>query len=207
MTRGQKTLLVVLAVIVLSGGGFAWYWQATAVDRQVNALLDEVRTERPDVLRGILIQLGLTKDVRTERGYEEVGRDLTKLGPAAVPELMRALQDNDPSVPPLAALALEQLGDPRGVEFLVAALKDEHAKVRHNAMYALGRHARHMTPEQARAAAAALIEVLASGRAVRYAPIHNTLVRVASIAQPRRRPPNPPRDKAVQAWREFWGIK
>ncbi len=30
MTRGDKRLLVVLAVVVLAAGGFAWYWQATA---------------------------------------------------------------------------------------------------------------------------------------------------------------------------------
>ncbi|KKM99375.1 hypothetical protein LCGC14_1148530 [marine sediment metagenome] len=33
MPRRRKTLLVVLALL-LAAGGFAWYWQATAVDRR-----------------------------------------------------------------------------------------------------------------------------------------------------------------------------
>ena len=39
MTYRRESLLVVLAVLILGAGGFAWYWQATTVDRQVNALL------------------------------------------------------------------------------------------------------------------------------------------------------------------------
>ncbi|KKL56182.1 hypothetical protein LCGC14_2247950, partial [marine sediment metagenome] len=45
MTRRRKTLLVVLALVLLAAGGLVWYGQATAVDRQVNALLDEVRPQ------------------------------------------------------------------------------------------------------------------------------------------------------------------
>ena len=39
MTRRRKKLLVAVALAVLAAGGFAWYWQATAVDGQVTALL------------------------------------------------------------------------------------------------------------------------------------------------------------------------
>ena len=38
MTRRRQKLLVALALVLLAGGGFAWYWRATAVDRQVTRL-------------------------------------------------------------------------------------------------------------------------------------------------------------------------
>ncbi len=45
MARRRKTLLIAFALVFLAVGGLTWYWQATAVDRQVDALLAEARTE------------------------------------------------------------------------------------------------------------------------------------------------------------------
>ena len=53
-----KMLLVVVALL-LAAGGFAWYWQATAVDRQVEGLLAEVRSEVPTGMERWLIKLRL----------------------------------------------------------------------------------------------------------------------------------------------------
>ncbi len=78
MTRGQKRLLVVLGVIVLSGAAFAWYWQAMAVDRQVNALLHEVRGTKPGLLETWLMKLGLAKNRRTHRSLCDVPDDLAR---------------------------------------------------------------------------------------------------------------------------------
>jgi len=130
MTRRRKTLLVVLVAILLFAGSFAWYWQATAVDRQVNALLDEVRKGQPGGIRGWLIGLGLMEDRRTNRGYRRVVDDLAKLGPSAVPPLIRALRGEDLEVRFAAVWALGRLKDPGVVDPLIAALRDESPDVR-----------------------------------------------------------------------------
>ena len=139
MTRRRKTLLVVLALVVLAAGGVAWYRQATAVGRQVNALLDEVRGEERGLVERWGIKLGLMKDRRTGRDWPEVAGDLAKLGPSAVPELIRALRDSDYRVRYVAACALRDLGDARAVEPLITALKDESEFVRYLAAWALGK--------------------------------------------------------------------
>ena len=138
MTRRRITLLVVIAFLLLAGGS-AWYWQATAVDRQVNALLAEVRTQKPGLVDGWLIKLGLMKDRRTDRTYLAVADDLAHLGPPAVPGLIRASRDSNPSVRRTAAAALGELADLRAVEPLIAALKDESGWVRRDAAEALGK--------------------------------------------------------------------
>ena len=138
MTRRRKRLLVVLAIVLLAAGGFAWYWQATAADRQFNALLDEVREEEAGLVEGLRAKLGLGKDRPTGREWLEVADDLAKLGPSAVPELIRALRDSDREVRAFAAWALGELGDARGVEPLIAALNDESKVVRSFAAGALG---------------------------------------------------------------------
>ena len=137
MTRRRKTLLVALALVLLIVGLSAWYRQATAVDRQVNALLAELRKDEPGLVERWLIKLGLRKDRRTGRAWNEVGDDLAKLGPSAVPALIRALRDKDPWVQVTAALALCKLGTP-AVEPLIAALRDEDWHVRFNAARTLG---------------------------------------------------------------------
>ena len=136
MTRRRKTFLIVLALL-LAAGGVAWYRQATAVERQVNALLDEVRWEEPGSVERWLIKLGLMKGRQIGNSLVVVG-DLMNLGPPAVPELIRALRDRDDSVRSTAASALGWLGDARGLEPLIAALKDESAGVRSTAAFALG---------------------------------------------------------------------
>ena len=138
MTRRRKTLLVALALVLLAVGSFAWYRHATAVDRQVNALLAEVRTEEPALVDRWLIKIGLGKDRRTARRVYEVVEDLAKLGPPAVPALIRALQDRDIMVQLVAAEALGDLGDARGVEPLIVVLKDDDQIVRCRAARALG---------------------------------------------------------------------
>ncbi|MHC4611453.1 MAG: hypothetical protein ACYS7M_14000, partial [Planctomycetota bacterium] len=82
MTRPRRTLLTLLALLLLAGGS-AWYWQATAVDRKVNALLDKVRyPARRGFLERWLIKLGLMKGGATHLWYheDEVAADLAELG-------------------------------------------------------------------------------------------------------------------------------
>ena len=101
MTRRRKTLLVILAAVLLAAGGFAWYWQATAVDqavdRQVNALLAEVREpgREPDHAEPVAVSvlaetakalsvetsglgvvvLTVTQDGQAEAGGDSLGDD------------------------------------------------------------------------------------------------------------------------------------
>ena len=86
MTRRRKTLLVAVALALLATGGLAWYWQATAADWQVKALLAEVREDGPGLVERSLIKLGLKEDRRTDRMPDEVADDLADLGPSAVLE-------------------------------------------------------------------------------------------------------------------------
>ena len=139
MTRRRKTPLVVFALVFLAVGASAWYWQATAVERQVDALLAEVRRYQPGVVVRWLMKLGLRKGRRIDRMYYEVVPDLAKLGPSAVPHLIRALDDEDLDVQRTAAWALGELGDDRALEPLIAALKDENGRVRSSAAFALGK--------------------------------------------------------------------
>ena len=137
MTRRRKKLLVALALILLAAGGFAWYWQATAVGRQVNALLAEVREHEPGLVERWLTKLGLWKDRRTGRRSRDVAEDLAKLGPSAVPALIRALRDRDPEVRSTAPGALWRLGDARAVKPVKELLGDEYEGVRKAATEAL----------------------------------------------------------------------
>ncbi len=140
MARRRKTLLIGFALVCLAAGGLAWYWQATAataMERQVDALLDEFRTEKPGFVERWLVKLGLRKGRRTGPGVHVRG-DLVKLGPPAVPYLIRALADEDPDVRIVAAHALRRLGDARAVEPLIAVLKDEDKDVRFFAAWELG---------------------------------------------------------------------
>ena len=86
MSRRRNTLLAVLALL-LAAGGFAWYWQATAVDRQVNAPLAERRQDELSLVEPWLTKLRLSEDRRTDQGWPEVAAELGKLGPSAGPEL------------------------------------------------------------------------------------------------------------------------
>ncbi|KKM23413.1 hypothetical protein LCGC14_1615450 [marine sediment metagenome] len=110
MSHRRKTRLVAVALVLLAAGGLAWYWQATPVDRQVDALLDEVRQEGLGSVGRWLIRLRLMRDRRTGRAWHEVGDDLVKLGPSAVPQLVRALRDRDREVRSTAAYALGNWG-------------------------------------------------------------------------------------------------
>ncbi len=135
MTRRRKTLLVVFALVFLAAG-VALYWQATAVERQVDALLAEVQIDPPGLVEHWLVKLGLRKG---RRRAHEVRGDLAKLGPSAVPYLIRALGDEDEDVRFVAAAALGTLGDARAVEPLIAVLKDERASGRVTAAFALAK--------------------------------------------------------------------
>lgn len=133
-------MLAVLLVALLGAGAFACWWRATAVDRRVNALLDEFRGEPPGLLQRWLAKLGLAEKRRTAHTDAQQGiLALAGLGPDAVPELIRALRDTDPAVRRTAAVALWHLRDRRSTDPLVTALKDEHWLVRLRAAEALGR--------------------------------------------------------------------
>ncbi len=106
-TRTLLTLLPPLLVI----GGFAWYWEVTAADRKVDALLAEVRQEEPTGVERWLIKLRLREDRRTGRNLRAVADDLAMLGPAAVGKLIRALGDRGLYVSGAARMALCDMGE------------------------------------------------------------------------------------------------
>ena len=61
-----------------------------------------------------------------------------KIGDPALEPLLAALKDKNPHVRVLAAVALEELENPKAVEALIAALKDEDFDVQASAARALG---------------------------------------------------------------------
>ena len=63
---------------------------------------------------------------------------LGKIGDPALDPLIGALKDKNPHVRILAAVALEELENPKAVEALIAALKDEDFDVQSSAARALG---------------------------------------------------------------------
>ena len=63
---------------------------------------------------------------------------LGKIGDPALEPLIGALKDKNPHVRVLAAVALEELENPKAVEALIAALKDENLDVQSSAARALG---------------------------------------------------------------------
>ncbi|KKM05143.1 hypothetical protein LCGC14_1757080, partial [marine sediment metagenome] len=95
------------------------------------------RDEEPGSRKRWLIMLGLRK-VRRPRTSDEVADDLAKIGPSAVPELIRALEDSDHGMRTTVGLALKKLGRARTVAPLIAALEHEGIPVRAGAAWALG---------------------------------------------------------------------
>jgi len=138
MTRGRKRTALMLLALLLTAGGIAWYWRATAINRQVDALLAETRQTEPGGIEGWLIKLGLREDRRSDRHQHEVADDLAKLGPSAVPVLISALQESDPSDHQVVIRALGKLGDPRAVEPVILALHSEKGRLQQYAIWALG---------------------------------------------------------------------
>jgi HEAT repeat protein len=126
---------------------------AEAVAALLNAVRSEVQptpAEPSDTARKLLVEIGvrslaplieaLARDPHQSSGPSAV-RVLKEIGPPAVPELIAALRD--PGVPSLVkqtiANALGQMGDPRAVEPLVAALVSPETVVRPAAAIALQR--------------------------------------------------------------------
>lgn len=62
---------------------------------------------------------------------------LTKIGPDSVPPLIEVLKNPDPDIRWKAAVALGEIGDPRGIDPLVKLLDDSDRFVRSRAAYAL----------------------------------------------------------------------
>ncbi|KKM15523.1 hypothetical protein LCGC14_1695200, partial [marine sediment metagenome] len=117
MSRRRKTLLVAVALVLLAAGGFAWYWQATSVDRRVNAILAEGRAGEPGLVEGWFIKLGMRKE-RQVRAWDEVADDLAKLGPSAVPAFIEALDHENEDVRGRAISALGEFRDERAIHAL-----------------------------------------------------------------------------------------
>jgi len=95
--------------------------QAEDVARATN-LLAEFRTATSDGKQKSSSQ-SATQPASTRRSQIEIGRDLMKLGRSAVPLLIRTLDDSDPEVAAVAALALGRIGDSRSVEPLLTVLQ------------------------------------------------------------------------------------
>jgi len=135
-------------------------------------------------------------------------------GTAYEDRLLELLRSTKPEERQAAAHGLHNAGARRGINPLVAALKDESAGVRKAAMFSIRQLAPKVTDEQAKAAAPILIDLMENDHQVGHNGIHNTLVRLAGIARWGDRPPNGPfgedlkaaRLRCARAWRQWWGI-
>jgi HEAT repeat protein len=97
-----------------------WEEVATLGENAVEALLEALEDQEPEVRRGAAWALGVIRN------------------PRAVEPLVSRLRDADESVRSGAAWALGVIGDPRGVPALVDALRDSSPEVRRKAAWALG---------------------------------------------------------------------
>jgi len=88
---------------------------------RAEALLAEFRAAEPD--RGYGSERPTTSPARAGRSRVEVGRDMMKLGRSTVPLLLKALNDPDPQVSAVAALALGRIGDARAIEPMLVILQ------------------------------------------------------------------------------------
>jgi hypothetical protein len=125
---------------------------------------------------------------RDSRVRREAVYALRRLGPRAEAALIQALRSSDPVVRASAVSALGRVGDRKALAALSMALKDQNARVRREAVYAL----RRLGPK----AEAALVGALRSGDPVVRAGAVSALGRVggagrkagAKRSRPRPRP-------------------
>ncbi len=83
----------------------------------------------------------LLKDLKSEdwAAIQEASNKLFDLGKAAVPELLRALPDNNIAFKGRVIFILGKIGDSEAVPGLIEALRDENGYIRSNAADALGK--------------------------------------------------------------------
>jgi HEAT repeat protein len=123
----RRKLKIFIAVVLLLGGGTAFYFWRQSPDQQTSRLLREMA----DAPRGKF-------SLSYGRSHEQIQADFARLGPAALPGLIEGLHDGDPTIRYLAAGQLGRLGDRRAVDPLLAALNDPDFIVQYWAVQALG---------------------------------------------------------------------
>jgi HEAT repeat protein len=106
---------------------------------RAQALLAEFRAARPDGYWEVA--QSATNQTHIARTRVEIDRDIVKLDRSAVPLLIETLDDPDPQVSAVVALALGRIGDKRAVPTLLKVVGDFNNAVdtRHAAAQALGR--------------------------------------------------------------------
>jgi HEAT repeat protein len=118
--------------------------------RAVDPLISNLNVENDNVRHTAVVALGMIGDPRaveplitilnerlnTER--DSAGVSLSQIGVSAVEPLIGVLKEHEEfNTRKVAILALERIGDPRAIEPLLNALKDEHWVVRESAERAL----------------------------------------------------------------------
>jgi HEAT repeat protein len=114
------TVLVGVGILLVAGALGVWWWQTGSADRRTRELLIEFSKETQ------------------QRKHIAVIRKLKQMGEDAVPELTKALRDNDDMVRYCAVWVLGSTGQTEALERIVELMTDEAPTVRWLAAVAVG---------------------------------------------------------------------
>lgn len=101
------------------------------------ALFAEVPTVDPGQVGRLIQRLNVGWDLDAQVDAKEAYDELRKLGRAAVPACLRAMEEGNASARMWCAAAVAATKDPRAIEPMLKLLRDEHHKVRMIASYHL----------------------------------------------------------------------
>ncbi|MBI5725716.1 MAG: HEAT repeat domain-containing protein [Planctomycetes bacterium] len=133
-----------MILLTLAGGigGYCWYWQSHAVDRKVYELVYEVANYPDSRTEKFLKEWKLDFLLHQKPGKRKddvIVNEMMTIGPAATPELVCLLNDDNEDIRWWAAYMLGSVGDARAIKPLINILrKDAVMDVRCRAAYSLG---------------------------------------------------------------------
>ncbi len=138
--RRHRFLAAALAVTLAIAATIYVYLTVTAVDREIEALLQEAAREPPSRMQRVLVALGVS-ETPTPRHCDLIAKDLARIGLRVVPRLVWALEQGkgDQRVVAGAALMEFRPTPASAIPALVRGLEDEDIQVQSVCCLALSR--------------------------------------------------------------------